>query len=172
MNVEDIAAIADRSTTRFRLETLPTYQVDQEADDFARWQRGDRTLLTPDTNEWLAHIRDTTAAGVHWARVRILDYPLTPYSRFELHGYQANQRAGDQIYIADRTWSTELGYLRDDFWLFDATPICMVYDDDGRFVRAEQPPDPGRYLGLWGIATRHSVPLDEFLTAYEPKLVA
>ena len=172
MDVADIAAIAAHSNGRFRLETLPAYQVDQETDDFAAWQHGDRTLLTPDTNEWLAHIRDTTADGVHWARVRILDYPLTPYSEFELHGYQANAAAGEHIYVADRSWSPELGYLRDDFWLFDGTPICMVYDDGGRFVRADQPQDESRYLGLWSIAMRHSVPLDYFLARNEPRLIA
>lgn len=172
MDDAQLAEIAERSLGRFRLETLPTYRVDQEADDFARWQRGDRTLLTPDTNEWLAHIRDTTAAGVHWGRVRILDYPLTPYSEFELHGYQANAAAGEHVYVADRAWSPELDYLRDDFWLFDGTPIVMAYDADGRFVCADQPADQAHYIGLWSIAMRYSQPLDMFLSAYEPRLVA
>jgi hypothetical protein len=172
MDVTDIATIAERSTFRFRLETQPTYLVEQEADDFAAWRRGDRTLPTPEANAWLRNIRDTTAAGARWMRVRILDYPLTDYAEFELHGYQANAAAGELINVADRAWDPELKDLRDDFWMFDDTAVRMVYDDAGRFVRAEQPENNRPFLGVRAVAFRHSVPLDVFLPAREPRLIA
>lgn len=172
MDISDIAAIADRAHDLFRLETQPTYDVEQEAADFAAWQRGNRTLLTPDTNAWLRKIQRSTAAGQHWTRVRILDYPLTDYARFELHGYQANARAGERIYVADRGWSLELADLRDDFWSFDHTVVRMVYDVTGRFLCAEQPPDPPRFHGARAVVLRHSVPLSEFLADREPRLIA
>lgn len=172
MDVTDIAAISARATDRFRLEALPTYNVDQEADDFAAWRRGDRTLLTPDTNAWLAHIRDTTAAGSRWSRVRILDYPLAPYSEFELHGYQANARAGERIYVADRAWSPELADLREDFWVFDNTVVLMRYDEAGRFLYAEQPDDPAPFRLARAVALRHADRLDDFLADREPRLIA
>lgn len=162
----------DRATTRFRLETLPVYQVADEVDDFAAWQQGRRILPTAETDEWLQQIRDTTAAGAHWSRVRVLDYPLTDYSEFELYGYQANQAAGERIYVADRAWSPELAGMREDFWLFDNEVFRMVYDLAGRFLRDEPVADTARFYDLRVTALRHAVPLDEFLTVHEPRLIA
>lgn len=172
MDLTDVAAIAADATDLFRLETQPIYLVEQEADDFAAWRRGDRTLLTPETNAWLAHIRDTSAAGSRWSRVRILDYPLVEYAEFELHGYQANQRAGEQIYVADRAWSSELINLREDFWIFDETVVRMIYDQDGRFLRPELAADTTRFHTMRSIGLRHAVPLSDFLADREPRLIA
>jgi hypothetical protein len=172
MDANDIGRMADRATNLFRLETLPVYDVGEEADDFAAWQRGDRILPTLETDEWLQKIRNTTAAGACWSRVRILDYPLTEYSEFELYGYQANARAGERIYVADRSWDPELKGLRDDFWMFDDTVVCMIYDEAGRFVRAERPENERRFLGVQSVALHNSVPLDDFLAAHEPRLIA
>jgi hypothetical protein len=172
VDLADVAAIASRSSDLFRLEAQPSYLVPQEDDDFAAWRRGDRTLLTPETNPWLAHIRDTTAAGTRWSRVRILDYPLSEYSEFELHGYQANQRAGERIYVADRAWSHELEGLREDFWIFDGTVVRMVYDQAGHFLRPELVEDPRPYQGMRAIGLRYSIPLADYLTDREPRLIA
>lgn len=172
MDATDISRLAGQATDLFRLETLPVYDVGEEADDFAAWQRGDRTLPTLETDGWLQKIRDTTAAGARWSRVRILDYPLTEYSAFELYGYQANARAGERIYVADRAWSPELADLHDDFWMFDETVVRMVYDVTGRFLYAEQPPAAAWFSGLRGVALRHAMPLGDFLAEYESGLVA
>lgn len=172
MDLTDVAAIAAKAADLFRLEAQPTYLVEQEADDFAAWCRGDRTLLTPETNAWLAHIRDTTAAGSRWSRVRILDYPLTDYAEFELHGYQANQRAGEQIYVADRSWSRKLDNLREDFWIFDETVVRMIYDHDGHLLRPELAVDTSRFHAMRSIGLRHSVSLAAFLADREPRLIA
>ena len=169
----DLERIAEASTDQFRLESLPTYLVPQEAEEFDAWKRGHRVLPAVDEVPWLRHIRDTTADGVRWWRVRILDYPLTDYSAYELHGYQGNAAAGEDIYIANRAWSAELADLREDFWMFDhETIIRMIYDDEGHFIRPEQVTDTGRYLGIRSIAVRHSVPLAKFLTEHEPRLIA
>lgn len=172
MDLTDVAAIAAQSSDLFRLEVQPTYLVEQEADDFAAWRHGDRTLLTPETNSWLEHIRGTTAAGAHWSRVRILDYPLTEYTEFELHGYQANQRAGEQIYIAARAWSPELDGLREDFWMFDDTVVRMIYDQAGHFLRPELADALHPYQGMHAAGLRHAIPLLDYLTDHEPRLIA
>jgi hypothetical protein len=172
MDANDIGRMADRATNLFRLETLPVYDVGEEADDFAAWQRGTRILPALETDEWLQKIRNTTAAGACWSRVRILDYPLTDYSEFELYGYQANAAAGEHISVADRAWSPELANLRDDFWMFDDIVVRMVYDETGRFLYAEQPPSQARFHGIRSTAVRHSVPLPAFLAAHEPRLIA
>lgn len=172
VDLEDMAVIAAGSSDLFRLEVLPTYLVAQEDLDFTAWKHGSRALPTPETNSWLAHIRDTTAAGACWSRVRVLDYPLSEYSEFELHGYQANAAAGETIHVADRAWSPELDGLRVDFWVFDTTVIRMIYDEAGHLVGPKPADDPGPYLGMRAVALRHAIPLAEFLADHEPRLIA
>jgi len=173
MDATDIDHLFSHATDLFRLETLPVYAVDEEIEDLAAWRAGHRILATPENDAWLQNIRTTTAAGARWSRARILDYPLTEYSEFELYGYQGNARAGERIYIADRTWAEELADLHDDVWIFDHTVIVrMIYDDDGRFLGVEQSQDLTRFNALRSTALRHAMPLAEFLTAYEPRLVA
>lgn len=171
MDAADIATIAERATVRFRLECLPQYLVPQEVDDLAAWRRGDWTLPSPETSSWLAHIRDTTAAGVRWQRVRILDHPLAEYSEYELYGYQANAAAGERITVADRAWNAALP-SEQDFWLFDDTPVRMVYDPDGRFLRADVDSDARPYRELRDLALRSSIPLTDYLAHYAPRLAA
>jgi hypothetical protein len=173
MELQDLERIAEASSDRFRLETLPTYLVPEEADEFNDWRQGRRALPAIDESPWLQHIRDTTVGGVRWWRVRVLSYPLSDYAEFELHGYQGNAAAGEDIFVADRGWSTELAELTEDFWIFDhQTAIRMIYDDEGHFVRPELATDTARYLGLRSIAIRHAVALADFLADNEPRLIA
>lgn len=175
MELADLERIAEASKDRFRLETLSTYLVPEEADEFAEWKRGSRALPVVDEDPWLRHIRDTTATGVRWWRVRILDYPLAEYAEFELHGYQGNAAAGEDVYVADRAWSPDLTNLREDFWIFDhQVAIRMIYNDSGHFVRPElaNKTDLDRYLGIRSVAIRHAVSLTDYLTHNEPRLIA
>ncbi|MGI9001975.1 MAG: DUF6879 family protein [Pseudonocardia sp.] len=80
MDLADLERVGAQATDQFRLETLPRYLVPEEADEFAAWSRGSRDLASAEDSPWLRHIRATTAAGVRWWRVRVLDYPLSEYS--------------------------------------------------------------------------------------------
>lgn len=173
LDFNDLERIAEFSKDRFRLETKPTYLVEDEADEFAAWKRGQRTLPSVDDDPWLTNIRESTATGVRWWRVRILDYPLTDYSAYELHGYQGNAAAGEDVYVADRTWSDELAGMDQDFWVFDDRIVVrMIYDDEGNFLHPEQASDVDRYLRIRSIAARHAVPLNDYLARIEPRLIA
>lgn len=173
MDLDDLERIANQAKDQFRLEALPQYLVPEEDEDFAAWQRGERPRRTPESSAWLAEIRDTTAAGVHWWRARVLDYPLAEYSAHELHAYQDNAAAGEEIYVADRAWSAELTDLRDDFWLFDSKVVVrMVYDDEGHFLHPEQLDDTARYVAIRDLALGHAIPLADYLRKYEPDLIA
>lgn len=174
MNLEDVEHLFEQSTrSAFRLETLPQYLVPHEDEALAAWRKGERRLDTPEENSWLAEIKATTSNGYRWHRVHILDYPLTEYSEWELHGYQANAAAGEEIFIADRACDPELEQLRQDFWLLDdATAIRMIYDEDGRFLYPELADDVGPYLEMRSIALRHSEPLSDYLARREPRLIA
>ena len=172
MDMDDLRQIADNSTDRFRLETLPQYLVDHEVDQLAAWRRGERILQTPDTSSWLANLRDTTAAGVRWWRVRILDYPLAEYSAWELFAYQESDAVGQETFVADRAWHGDLTDLHDNFWIFDSTVVRMVYDAEGHFLHPEEADELQTYQEIRDRALRHAAPLSEYLKKYEPDLVA
>lgn len=175
MELTDLAEIVEKSTqSAFRLESLPLYDVPHEAEAVAAWRAGQRPPLdTPETSPWLAQLKARTDSGYRWYRARILDYPLTSYAEWELHGYQANQAAGEEIHVADRRWHRCLESLREDFWIVDdETVIRMIYDDLGRFVRPELADDIAPYLVKRSLALRHCVPLGDYLARREPRLIA
>lgn len=174
VDLDDIARIFEQSTqSAFRLETLPQYLVPQEEDALAAWRAGDRRLDTPETSPWLARIKASTDRGYRWYRVHVLDYPLTAYSEWELHGYQANVAAGEEVFVADRSEAPVLDELREDFWLLDdRVVIRMIYDADGRFLRPELADDIAPYLEMRSNALRHSDPLADYLAQREPRLIA
>ena len=173
MDLEDLSRLVESSTeSAFRLETLPQYLVPQEADEFAAWRAGrPQPLLTPETSPWLARVKAGVARGYRWYRVHVLDHPLSEYARFELHGYQANQAAGEEIYLADRDTHSDLERLREDFWLIDdAIAIRMIYDQDGRFLRPERATDVAAYRTMRDTAIRYAEPLDEYLARRQLRL--
>lgn len=175
MDLEDLNRIVAHSQrSAFRLEALQQYLVPQEADEFAQWRAGHPlTLPTPETSPWLARIQAAVACGYRWYRVHLLDRPLSDYARYELWGYQANQAAGEEIYLADRDAHADLQQLREDFWLIDDTiAIRMIYDDEGHFLRPERAAESARYQEMREIALRHAGSLNEYLARRRPRLTA
>lgn len=166
MEVADLALIVDGARQSvFRLETLPQYLVPQEAEEFAAWRSGRPVVLpTPETSPWLAHVASRVSSGIRWSRVHILDHPLSMYCRYEIWGYSANQAAGEQIYLADRSAHPDLESMREDFWLVDdVTVVRMLYDTQGRFERPELVKDVEPYLVMRDTALRHAEPLDDYV---------
>jgi hypothetical protein len=173
MNLDDLRKISATATDRFRLETLPQYLVTHEEEEFAAWKRGDRIRSTPEDSAWLRRIRDSTVAGERWWRVRILDYPLVEYSRYELFGYQDSDAAGQQTFVANRAWHSDLAELHEDFWLFDSKiALRMVYDDEGHFLHPEECDNTQHYLSIRDRAVQHAIPLSDYLREHEPDLIA
>jgi hypothetical protein len=175
MELADLLQLIDTSTqSAFRLETLRQYLVPQEAEEFADWRRGNRKpLATPSESEWLARLRESTNRGYRWYRARVLDYPLSEYSEYELYHYQANRAAGEDIYVADRASNPDLRDLREDFWLIDDTVVVrMVYDQEGYFIRPELVDEVEPYLHMQSRALGHAVELEQYLREREPQLIA
>lgn len=129
-----------------------------------------RSTKAPETSSWWAR---GSARGYRWYRVHILDQPLSDYTRYELWGYQANQAAGEEIYLADRDAHADLQRLREDFWLIDDTiAVRMIYDDEGHFLRPERAAEPDGYREMRETALRHAVSLDTYLARRRPRLTA
>jgi hypothetical protein len=111
----------------FRLETLPVYNVPQEAEMVARFKRGEPVDL-PDDHPWLERVRHHCRSGKLMRRVRVVSHPLTDYLRMEMSWYRKSAEAGEDIRITETR-------LSGDFWLFDdQTVVVLHYDSEGRFT--------------------------------------
>ncbi len=79
LDLDQLGEHLDRFRHRlFRLETLPSYAVDSDGDDFHRWLAGDFTV-SDRHRRWMDVLRRERAEGRVSARVRVLSRVLTDY---------------------------------------------------------------------------------------------
>jgi len=151
----------------FRLETLPEYRVEQEAEWFAEWQRsGNAPELTPDNDSWCKLIAEARSSGRRMQRVRLVTTPLTDYERFELATFRDSVAAGEEIRVCHReSWERieTADNNPSDFWLFDDETIIMLnYDAEGRFQGTKDGVS-SICIRQRDLAMEHSIPLADFL---------
>ena len=150
----------------FRLEARQVYTVPQEADRLRAFAQG--RPLPPRPAGSLQLVTDAVAAGKRIERVRVIEYPLTDYTRFELAAYPENVAAGERIWIADRDRQPgELAELTEDFLLVDDRILVWIrYDDAGRLLgweRSGDPADLDRCRRQRDVALAVASPLDQYL---------
>lgn len=162
--------------TAHKMEQLPVYAVDFEAEAMAAFREGrplpERSVRT---SPWLARIQQTTASGKSWSRTRITSWPLTEYERFEFaYGYPPSMDAGEDIQVADRAEHPELTVIHRDWWLFDAEArhpfaALMAYAEGGAWLGCEVSDRPdviSRCMEQKQFAERYAVPLGVFLSRH------
>lgn len=129
---EDVQRSADR------LETRDYYGGDQPEVD--AWLRGDIEEIPENDRRaaWLARIRQQTAAGIHWRRVRVVQEPPTDYQRFGLMSCRQNVDAGEDIRYLSHDRALAAGLPTHDFWLFDGQRLALMYFGfDDRLIGAQ-----------------------------------
>jgi hypothetical protein len=151
MNQDDFGALFERfERSAFRLEVRDRYDMADEQEDLAAFLNGQQIPpRTPGNDPWLALVARATASGRTIERVRIAAQPLTDYTRFEFAVYPENIAAGEMIRVVERgsLQGADRTCAEDDFWIFDdKTVVVLRYDEDGRFLRAEQVGDVDTYL--------------------------
>ena len=164
LDVPALVSELDRFDHRlFRMETLPSYAVADDGDDYARFVRG---AAEPDWSRkqpWLDRLRADRAAGKLRYRVRVLSDQLTDYERYACSwGYALNVEAGEDIRVLRRgEHSVPAGLIERDFWVVDDREVvAMDYDPAGGFRGA-------RVLGSDQLAT-HLSARDQAWAAAEP----
>lgn len=128
----------------FRMETLPSYAVDDDGDDFHRWVAGEPEPTWTRKQPWLDVLHAEHAAGKLRSRVRILSDQLTDYERYACEwGYALNAAAGEDIRVLRRgEHAIPAGLIERDFWVVDDDRVvAMHYDRHGRFEAGEVLPD-------------------------------
>ena len=121
--------------------------------------------------EWNAFVGGKTAYGIPVRRVRLIRFPLTNYTKFALHTYQASAKVGEDTWvIADEDFD-KLGIPSKDFWLIDEhVVLSLEYDSAGNYLQCHR--QGGVSLAYAQYARdllSSAVPLGTFLSAVNGK---
>lgn len=133
----------------FRLEMLQTFSIPEEQAEIKNFLGGVMRPPSDFNKEWHDMIIDASSRGAIYKRVRIIELPLTLYTKYEIAwGYFDNIQAGEDIRVIskeDTKGFAEYVPAILDYWLFDEkTCVIMFYDQEGRFLGAFVVPD--KYL--------------------------
>lgn len=171
MNVEELNAYMGEHFTAsaFRLEARQAYEVASDGSDFRRYLDGEPTWTPERKDPWLETLRREIAAERFRSRVRIVERPITPYTRYECEwGYVPNVEAGEDVRVLDlgERQLPDVGLFIDrDWWLLadgdDRSVLVMNYDQGNQFVSATPITDPRLVSGFEAVR-------DLLWTAAEP----
>ncbi|GHJ41364.1 hypothetical protein Sm713_69730 [Streptomyces sp. TS71-3] len=147
------------------METRDLYKSANEAralDQFAAGEPVDMGWF----QNWLSMIREATAAGRRFSRVRVVSTPLTGYSRFGIFCSEHTNQAGEDIRYVKREDASGLPDY--DYWLFDSSKLVrMHFDDDEDFLGGELIEDSAEIVkhNYWRDAAWHrAIRRDDFAT--------
>jgi hypothetical protein len=123
--------------------------------------------IDPATLEgWLSEVRTATSQGRTFKRVRVVNVPLSDYSRFSLWLATYNNEAGEDIRYLARPDADRLGLPAFDYWMFDSRTVAkMVFDDQDTLLGFELVEDPAMVVDMnhaRDVAWHHAVKRDEF----------
>jgi Family of unknown function (DUF6879) len=102
-------------------------------------------LLELDREELLAYHRRVAAAGFTARRVRVVEFPLSPYMQWELHALRIRDECGGPVHVVAATdvADTETnGVLPEIYTIGDEVMYEAVYDDHGVLTAANRFDDP------------------------------
>lgn len=102
---------------------------------FQDWLAG-RAIPEPALPDWHALVRDHTAKGVRFRRVRVVSEPLAPFIRFEhFITAQTNIAAGEDVRWLPRRLASDLCLPGNDFWLFDERLVRFhLFSGEGEII--------------------------------------
>jgi hypothetical protein len=149
--------------TAFRLETRDLYKSANETAALHQFAAGEPVDMGWFQN-WLSMIREATAAGRRFSRVRVVSLPLTDYSRFGVFCSEYTNAAGEDIRYLSRDDAADLPDY--DYWLFDSSKLVrMHFDGNENFLGGELIEDPAVIVqhNYWRDAAWHrAVRRDDF----------
>lgn len=111
-------------------------------------------------------LREATAQGRRFARVRVVTLPLTDYSRFGVWCAQFTNGAGEDIRYLPRNKAEAAGLPGHDYWLLDSRVLVrMHFDDRDAFLGGEVIEDAAEIVqhNYWrDAAGHHAMRRDDF----------
>jgi len=151
-----------------RLEAQQIYDAPGETERIEVFLAGRDGWQRPPDDESLRMIHETTAQGVAWSRVHVIEEPLTDYLRFELAAYHENEAAGEAVWIASRATYPAFASLTEDFVIIDdRIGVLFRYDQHGWLLGYERIADEDldHYRRCRDLAFAHAVRLVDYHVA-------
>ncbi len=149
------------------MEARDRYDAPYENESLAKFLAGEPDDL-PWMQSWLDMLREATAEGRRFARVRLVSVPLNDYSRFGVWCAQFTNGAGEDIRYLERQQTEAENLPNHDYWLFDSSKLVRMHFDDGdRFLGGEIIEDAAEIVqhNYWRDAAWHyAVRRDDFAT--------
>lgn len=149
------------------MEVRDRYDVSYENESLCKFLAGEPDDL-PWMQSWLDMIRQATAAGRRFTRVRLVSIPLTDYSRFGVWCAQFTNGAGEDIRYLERDIAEAEGLPDHDYWLFDSRKLVrMHFDEVDKFLGGEIIENAAEIVkhNYWrDAAWHHAVRRDYFVT--------
>jgi hypothetical protein len=149
------------------LEARDRYDASYENESLRKFLAGEADDL-PWMQSWLDMLREATAKGRRFTRVRVVTLPLTDYSRFGVWCAQFTNGAGEDIRYLPRDRAGAAGLPNHDYWLFDSRKLVrMHFDDNDAFLGCEVIEDPAEIVqhNYWrDAAWHHAIRRDDFAT--------
>ncbi|WP_455361991.1 DUF6879 family protein [Streptomyces sp. SYSU K21746] len=137
---------AEFEHTAWRLETRRGYASDRQGARFQAFTRGIEPQAEPD-HPWNVNVRQKTAQGARFSRVRIIDEPPTDGQRFLMATAAGNVEAGEDIRVLPRSEAERLELPDFDLWLFDSRVLVRMHiDDTDTTIGVEVVDDPAQVL--------------------------
>jgi hypothetical protein len=145
------------------LEMRDSYGTEAEIPHLSKWAAGQPDDDLGWLNPWCTRIRDATAAGKVFRRVRIVSEPLSGYQRWAYSLTAVMTEAGEDIRWAPRARVSELMFPGNDFWLFDGELLVfMVFAGNGLVVDRLTVTAPGviarcraSFEAVWALSIPH-----------------
>lgn len=157
----------------FRLEFFALYNVPADLEEFEKWRRGEPTAADDPNNTYWQEVREAHERGVDVRRVRVVDFPVSEYLRYEIDFYRGSIEAGEEILFIERVAAIECmqsSVVSDDFWLFDRNTVLLwLYDADFDHVgqqEIEGDTERTSYTKLRDCLIENALPMSEFMSRY------
>jgi len=150
-------------TSLFRFEYLQDFSA-TDSTLFAKWQKAGNIENDSDLQSWWDFLNQKHHEGVVTSRVRLVEFPISEYTSFELQIHRETARRGDDVRIITRDQFDKLAIPYTDFWIIDdVTVIGMRYGNHGKFEGLEKHMgNEDEYRVAKKKLIAHSVPIAQF----------
>lgn len=157
----------------FRLEFRQVYSVEADLQEFEKWKRSEQTAADDPSNQYWCELRDLRDRGIESRRVRVIDFPISDYLRYEIDFYRGSSEQGEEILFIERAPTIDCMQstaVTQDYWLFDrSTVLLWKYDKRGQRDGQDEATNPvsvAPYRELRDCLVRHALPMSEFMARY------
>ncbi|GAA2153420.1 hypothetical protein GCM10009760_51110 [Kitasatospora kazusensis] len=159
------AKFREFQTEAWRLETLPAYNVPQEAEELRAFRAGERIDPRAHSNEYTNDLKRVRGEGKVKGRVHIVTRPLSEYLRYEFMYYLPHVWAGEDVRIMDVTGRPNPLAGVTDYWMFDKKEVVLMnYLPDGTQTdRTVFEGGIGLFIEYQRVAIAESVPFEEYV---------